>query len=188
LCNCIPLYTCLMKKSFTILSGDILEFCSILWRRPSLLGNRKLNTPMHTRNSSTVGSDTLTTPVLLVTIATNSRKASVGRIATSSRKARFSIGPSKCYIEEATESMSLSLHQWASKVSLRQLASKVSLCQSASEVSQSLESEWVSLRRQRSTVLAVNYRRRKPVFRRVSAVSRMRSFSVYCVVSWCVSS
>jgi hypothetical protein len=45
--------------------------------RPSLLGNRKLNTPMHTRDSSTVGSDTLTTPVLLLTIATNSRKASV---------------------------------------------------------------------------------------------------------------
>jgi hypothetical protein len=46
-----------------------------------------LNNPMHTRDSSTVGSDTLTTPVLLVTIATNSRKASVGPIATNSRKA-----------------------------------------------------------------------------------------------------
>jgi hypothetical protein len=54
--------------------------------RPSLLGNRKLNTPMHTRHTSTVGSDTLTTPVLLVTITTNIRNASVGRIATKSRK------------------------------------------------------------------------------------------------------
>jgi hypothetical protein len=60
---------------------------------------------MHTRDSSTVGSDTLTTPVLLVTIATNNRKASVGRLATNSRKARFSIGPSKCYIKKATENL-----------------------------------------------------------------------------------
>jgi hypothetical protein len=86
-----------------------------------LLGNRKLNTPMHTRDSSTVRSDTLTTPVLLVTIATNSRKASVSRIttksgkasvgclATNNRKARFSIGPAKCYIEAATENTSQSL-------------------------------------------------------------------------------
>jgi hypothetical protein len=42
---------------------------------------------MHTRDSSTAGSDTLTTPVLLVTIATNNRKASVVRIATNNRKA-----------------------------------------------------------------------------------------------------
>jgi hypothetical protein len=41
----------------------------------SLLGNR--STSM----------DTLATPVLLVTIATNSGKASVGRMATNSRKA-----------------------------------------------------------------------------------------------------
>jgi hypothetical protein len=53
-------------------------------RRPSLLGNRKLNTLMHTWDSSTVGSDMLTTPVLLVTIAANSRKASVDCIATNS--------------------------------------------------------------------------------------------------------
>jgi hypothetical protein len=64
--------------------------------------------------------DTLTTPVLLVTIATNSRKASVGRIATNSRKAsvgclatksrkaRFSIGQPECYIVETTESRSQS--------------------------------------------------------------------------------
>jgi hypothetical protein len=58
---------------------------------------------MHTRDPSTIGSDTLTTPVLLVTIATKSRKAIVGRIATNSWKARFSIGPSKCYIKKATE-------------------------------------------------------------------------------------
>jgi hypothetical protein len=79
-----------------------------------------LKTLMHTRDSSIVGSDTLTTPVLLVTTATNSRKASVVRIATNSRKAgvgylttnsskaRFSIGRSKCYIEEATECTSQS--------------------------------------------------------------------------------
>jgi hypothetical protein len=76
---------------------------------------------MHTRDSSTVGSDTLTNPVLLVTVATNSRKASVGRIATNnskasvgclatkSSKAKFSIGLSKCYIEVATESTSQSV-------------------------------------------------------------------------------
>jgi hypothetical protein len=37
------------------------------------------------------------------------------------------------------------------------------------------------------TVLAVNYRRRKPVFRRVAVISGVRSLSVYLVVSWCVS-
>jgi hypothetical protein len=88
-----------------------------------------MNTPIHTRDSSTVGSDTLTTPVLLVTIATNSRKA------------RFSIGPSKCYIKKVTE------------------------------ISQSLS---VSPRNQKSPVLAVNYRRQKPMFRRVSVVSGVR--------------
>jgi hypothetical protein len=46
---------------------------------------------------------------MLVTIATNSRKASVGCLAINSWKAKFSIGPSECYIEEATESMSQSL-------------------------------------------------------------------------------
>jgi hypothetical protein len=117
------------------------------WRL-SLLGNRKLNTPMHTRDSSTVGSGTLTTPVLLVTIATNSRKASVGHIATNNRKAsvgclatnsskasvgclatnsskaKFFIGPSKCYIKKATEKLG-SLRQSASEVSLHQLVSGI---------------------------------------------------------------
>jgi hypothetical protein len=51
---------------------------------------------MHTRDPSTVGNDTLTTPVLLVTIATNSRKA------------RFSIGTSDWYIGEAIQSTSQS--------------------------------------------------------------------------------
>jgi hypothetical protein len=48
--------------------------------------------------------DTLTTPVLLHCMATNSRMASVGCIATNSREARFSIGPPQCYIKKATES------------------------------------------------------------------------------------
>jgi hypothetical protein len=47
--------------------------------------------------------DTLVTPVLLVTIATNSRTASVGYLATNSRMARFSIGSSKCFIKKTTE-------------------------------------------------------------------------------------
>jgi hypothetical protein len=46
--------------------------------------------------SSSEEMDTLTTPVLLVTIATKSREA------------RFSIGPSERYIEEATQSTSQS--------------------------------------------------------------------------------
>jgi hypothetical protein len=45
----------------------------------------------------------------------------------------------------------------------------------------------VSLRNQKSTVLAVNYRRWKPVFRRVSVVSGVRLLSLYLVVSCCVS-
>jgi hypothetical protein len=92
--------------------------------------------------------DTLTTPVLLVTIATNSRKA------------RFSIGPSKCYIKKATEK----LVSQSTPVGLRN------------------ESSSVSLRNQKSPVLTVNYRRRKPVFRRVSVVSGVRSLSLYLVV------
>jgi hypothetical protein len=59
--------------------------------------------------------DMLTTPVLLVTIATNSREA------------RFSIGPSKCYIKKGTEKLiSLSLRQSAFGVSLHQLVFGVS--------------------------------------------------------------
>jgi hypothetical protein len=50
------------------------------------------------------------------------------------------------------------------------------------------ESSSVSVRNQKSTVLAVNYRRQKPVFRRVSVVSGVRSLSLYLVVSCCVSS
>jgi hypothetical protein len=37
----------------------------------------------------------------------------------------------------------------------------------------------VSVRNQKSTVLAVNYRRRKPVFRRVAVISGVRSYCVY---------
>jgi hypothetical protein len=50
-------------------------------------------------------------------------------MVTNSSKARFSIGPSQCYIKKATES----------RVSL-------SLRRSVFGVSQSLDSEWVSLR------------------------------------------
>jgi hypothetical protein len=72
----------------------------------------------------------------------------------------FSIGPSKCYIADNNrkhESVSL----WD-------------------------QSESVSLRNQKSQVLAVNHRMRKSVFRRVSVVSGVRSLSLYLVVS-CVS-
>jgi hypothetical protein len=109
---------------------------------------------MHTRDSSTVGSDTLTTPVPLVTIVTNSRMASVGRIATNiwkasvgclatnCRKARFSIGPSKCYIKKATEKLvCLSLRQPASVVSPRPSASGASLPQSLDSEEYSARSE-----------------------------------------------
>jgi hypothetical protein len=82
-------------------------------------------------------------------------------IATKSREARFSIGPSKCYIKKATEKSVL--------------------------VYVSQPSESASLRKQKSKVLAVNYRRWKPVFRRVAVVSGVRSFSLYLVVSCCVS-
>jgi hypothetical protein len=44
---------------------------------------------------------------------------------------------------------------------------------------------FVSLRKQKSPVLAVNYRRRKPVFRRVSVVSGLRSLSLYLVELLC---
>jgi hypothetical protein len=47
-------------------------------------------------------------------------------------------------------------------------------------------SESVPERHQISSVLAVSYRSQKPVFRGV-AVSWVRTFSVYLVVSWCVS-
>jgi hypothetical protein len=49
------------------------------------------------------------------------------------------------------------------------------------------ESSSVSLRNQKSAVLAVNYRRWKAVFRRVSVVSGVRSLTPYLVVSCCVS-
>jgi hypothetical protein len=43
----------------------------------------------------------------------------------------------------------------------------------------------VSLWNQTSTVLAVNYRGRKPVFRRVSVVSGVRPLSLYLVELLC---
>jgi hypothetical protein len=49
------------------------------------------------------------------------------------------------------------------------------------------ESSPVSLQKQKSPVLTLNYRRWKPVFRGVSVVSGVRSLSLYIVVSCCVS-
>jgi hypothetical protein len=77
-------------------------------------------------------------------------------------------------------------------VSYSSAAQGVSYSSAAEEVSQCLEAERLSLRQcvsessvsvrnQKSTVLAVNYRRRKPVFRRVAVISPVRSFSVYLV-------
>jgi hypothetical protein len=54
--------------------------------------------------------DTPTTPVLLVTVATNSREA------------RFSIGPSECYIGKTIHRVS----QSAFRVSLRQSVTGIS--------------------------------------------------------------
>jgi hypothetical protein len=47
------------------------------------------------------------------------------------------------------------------------------------------ESSSVSLRNLKSTVLRVNYRRWKPVFRRVAVISPVRSFSMYLVALLC---
>jgi hypothetical protein len=79
---------------------------------------------------------------------------SVGCLATNSRAARFSIGPSKCYIWETTESTSHS-----TPVGLRSQSTPDSLRNQCVS-----ESSSVNLRNQKSTVLAVNYRRWKPVF------------------------
>jgi hypothetical protein len=49
------------------------------------------------------------------------------------------------------------------------------------------ESSSVNLQNQKSTVLAMNYRRWKPVFRKVSVVGGVRSLSLHLVVSCCVS-
>jgi hypothetical protein len=70
--------------------------------------------------------DTLTTPVLMVTIATNSRKASVGRIATNSRKAS---------VFYRAVRVLYSGQQQRARVSLWNLSELVSLCQSISEFS-----------------------------------------------------
>jgi hypothetical protein len=147
--------------------GPYTLYCDVYDWRPSLLGNRKFNTPMYKRDSSTVGSNTLTNLVLLVTIATNSRKASVGRIATNSRKA--SVGRIATNIRKAS-------------VFYRAVRVLCSGQQQRAPVSLWNQSEWVSLRKQKSSVLAV----RSQCFRRVPVASRVRSFSMYLVVS-CVS-
>jgi hypothetical protein len=107
--------------------------------------------------------DTLTTSVLLRCRVTNSKKASVCIVAGTVLKR-----------EDNTQSESVGRRSQSTPVSLRNQC-----------VSQSSS---VSLRKQKSTVLAVNYRRRKPLFRRFSVVSGMRSLSLYLVVNCCVSS
>jgi hypothetical protein len=72
--------------------------------------------------------DTLTTPVLLVTIATNSRET------------RFCIGPSECYIGKTIHRVSqstlgVSLRQPVSEDRLRQLASEAEAVSRQSEMS-----------------------------------------------------
>jgi hypothetical protein len=100
----------------------------------------------------------------------------VGSIATNSGKASVSIGTARCSKGKAihnSELVSLSKRKKSVFISLRQCVS---------------ESSSVSVRNQKSTVHKVNYRRRKPVFRRVAVVSQVRSFSVYLVVCYCVCS
>jgi hypothetical protein len=107
-------------------------------------------------------------------------------MVTNSSIARFSIGPSQCYIKKATESrVSFSFSLRRSVFGVSQSLDRTELVSLRQCVS---ESSSVSLRNQKSTVLVVNYRRRKPVFRRVSVVSGVRSLSLYLVVSCCVSS
>jgi hypothetical protein len=67
--------------------------------------------------------DTLTTPVLLVTIATNSRKASVGRIASNSRKTSVFYRAVRV-LYSGQQRAQVSLRQSASEVSLRQSVSR----------------------------------------------------------------
>jgi hypothetical protein len=98
--------------------------------------------------------DMLTSPVLLPYMVTNIRKASVSIVAGSVKGGK-------------------TIH----RVSLRQSASEVSLWDQCVS-----ESSSVSLQNQRSAVLTVNYRRRKPVLRRVSVVSGVRPLSLYLVV------
>jgi hypothetical protein len=86
-------------------------------------------------------------------------------VITNSSKAKFSIGPSQCYLKKATESR-VSLSLWDRS----ELVSGISAC--------------VSLRNQKSPVLAVRSQR----LARVAVISQVRSFSVYLVVSCCVSS
>jgi hypothetical protein len=145
-----------------------------------LLGNRKLNTYM----------DTLTSRYCRFAWLPSNRGRMVtwirsplpyccvyvGCIATNSGKASVSIGTARCFKGKAIHNSEL-VSLWKRKksvfISLRQYVS---------------ESSSVSLRNQKSTVHKVNYRRRKPVFRRAAVVNQVRSFSVYLVVCYCVSS
>jgi hypothetical protein len=76
----------------------------------SILGNR--NTSM----------DTLTTPLLLVTIATKSRKASVGRIATNSGKASVFHRAIRVLYREDNTQWSVSFRQPVSGIKSRLVA------------------------------------------------------------------
>jgi hypothetical protein len=103
-------------------------------------------------------------------------------MVTNCSKARFSIRLSHCYIKKATEGGVRFSLRWSVFGVIQSLGSElVGLRQCVRESSS------VCLRNQKSTELAVNYRMRKPVFRRVSAVSGVRSLSLYLVVICCIS-
>jgi hypothetical protein len=82
-----PLYRCkadqvqlLSGQNEEITGNDMkaLKYCDVFDWWPSLLGNRGRNSPM----------DTLTTPVLLRYMATNSRRASVSIVAGSVKEGK----------------------------------------------------------------------------------------------------
>jgi hypothetical protein len=93
------------------------QHCEVFDWRPSLLGNRSRNGSM----------DTLTTPVLLRCMVTNSGKVSVSIVAGSVKEGK-------------------TIH----RVSLRQSASEVSLRQSVSVISARIQSSSVSRRSETS--------------------------------------
>jgi hypothetical protein len=76
------------------------------WRLP-LLGNSNLNTPMHTLDSTTVGIDTLTTSVLLVTIVFASQSLEAEEFIPRSGSPMQC--NSNCGIQEATSAVMVSV-------------------------------------------------------------------------------
>jgi hypothetical protein len=147
---------------------------------PSLLGNLKLNTSM----------DTLTTRYCRFAWLPSNRGRMVtwirspllyccvhfDCIATNSGKDSVSIGTAQCCKGKAVHNSEL-VNLWKRKkwVSLWDRSELVSLRKCVSESSS------VSLRNQKSTVLAVNYRRRKPVISK--SCSSKSSEIIQCVFS-----